>query len=168
MNSGIREGCRRRPGSVVISPAPLYSADATALTALLDAELAARYPGLYHDPFELTPRQVRAGHGVFLIAREGDEPIGCAALRRLDRVTGEIKRVYVLPSARGTRVGRRLLTELECHARQIGLSTLVLHTGVRQPEAIRLYQNSGFTPFAGFGKYTHTREGVCMAKVIAR
>jgi putative acetyltransferase len=168
MNKGIREGHRRRPGSVVISPAPMYSPDAATLTALLDAELAARYPGLNYDHFELTASQVRAGHGVFLIAREGDEPIGCAALRRLDRFTGEIKRVYVLPSARGARVGRRLLAELEWYARQFGLSTLVLHTGVRQPEAIRLYENSGFTPCSGFWRYAHTHEGVCMAKVTAR
>src|ERR1035438_1452979 len=93
---------------VSIIPAQPSGTDATALIAHLDAELAQRYPGLDRDTFMLMPEQVRAGHGVFLIAEAGGEPLGCGALRRLDGATGEIKRMYVMPSARCARVGRRI------------------------------------------------------------
>jgi putative acetyltransferase len=153
-------------GPVSISPAQPSGTDATTLIAHLDAELAERYPGLDRDTFMLTPEQVRAGHGVFLLAKAGGEPVGCGALRRLDRATGEIKRMYVMPSARGARVGRRLLTKLEWYARQLGMYRLVLHTGLRQPEAIQLYKSTGFALIAGFGKYNDSSAGICMAKTI--
>jgi RimJ/RimL family protein N-acetyltransferase len=92
--------------------------------------------------------------------------VGCGAFRKIDPITGEIKRMYVVPSFRGTKVGHRLLTELERRARQYGLCRLVLHTGVRQPEAIRLYRRSGFTrtpPFRGSSSFD-VRVG--MAKAI--
>ena len=153
-------------GSISISPAQLSGTDATTLIAHLDAELAKRYPGLDRDTFMLTPEQVRAGHGVFLIAKAGGEPVGCGALRRLDSVSGEIKRMYVVPSVRGARVGRRLLTKLEWYARQLGMYRLVLHTGLRQPEAIQLYKSTGFARIAGFGKYNESSAGICVAKTI--
>jgi putative acetyltransferase len=63
-------------------------------------------------------------------------------------------------------VGRRLLAELEWHARKLGMYGLVLHTGLRQPAAIRLYENSGFTRIASFGEYTDSNKGICMGKAI--
>jgi putative acetyltransferase len=153
-------------GSVSISSAQLSSTDAMALIAHLDADLADRYPGLDRNTRMLTPEQLRAGHGVFLIASAGGEPVGCGALRRLDCSTGEIKRIYVRPSARGSGVGRRLLAELEWHARKLDMYGLVLHTGLRQPAAIRLYENTGFTRIASFGEYTDSNKGICMGKAI--
>jgi putative acetyltransferase len=160
------KGSPRMFRPVSIGPAQLPSTDASTLVAHLDAELAVRYPGLDRDTFMLTPEQVKAGQGIFLIVRQGRDPVGCGALRRLDKVTGEIKRVYVLPFARGARVGRRLLAELEWHARQLRMYRLVLHTGPRQPEAIQLYKSTGFTPIPSFGKYTDTSAGICMGKTI--
>jgi GNAT superfamily N-acetyltransferase len=153
-------------GSISISSAQLSSTDAMALIAHLDADLAERYPGLDHNTRMLTPEQVRAGHGVFLIARACGGPVGCGALRRLDCSTGEIKRIYVRPSARGSGVGRRLLAELEWHARKLGMYGLVLHTGLRQPAAIRLYENTGFTRIASFDEHTDSNKGICMGKAI--
>jgi GNAT superfamily N-acetyltransferase len=155
-------------GPVSINPAQPSGTHAAALTACLDAELAERYPGFEKDTFMLTPEQLRAGHGIFLIATAGGKPVGCGALRRLDSATGEIKRMYVLPCARGARLGRRLLAELEWHAYKLGMYRLVLHTGLRQPEAIQLYTRTGFTHIAGFGKYTGYDEGICMGKTIVQ
>jgi putative acetyltransferase len=160
------EGRKTMSGPISISPAQPSGTDATALIAQLDTELAERYPRLDRDTFILTPEQVRAGHGIFLIAKAGGEPVGCGALRRLDSGTGEIKRMYVMPSARGARVGRRLLAKLEWYARQLGMYRLVLHTGLRQPEAIRLYKSMGFSRIAGFGKYNESGAGICMVKTI--
>ena len=153
-------------GHVSISPAQPSSADAATLIARLDAELTQRYPGYDRDAFMLTPEQIRAGHGIFLIAKAGGEPVGCGALRRLDSATGEIKRMYVMPSARGASVGRRLLAKLEWNARQLGMYRLVLHTGLRQPEAIHLYKSMGFSRISGFSKYTVSSAGICIGKTI--
>ena len=154
-------------GPFTITSASVCESDAKALIAQLDAELSERYPNVSLDHLVLTPAQVTEGGGTFLIAREGCMLLGCAALIRLDGGSGQITRMYVRPSARRAKVARRLLAELERHARQIGVRRLVLHTGTRQPEAIRLYESTGFTRIPAFGPYTPSHPGVCMAKAIA-
>jgi putative acetyltransferase len=143
---------------------PLDSAAVRMLIARLDAELTERYPVVADRHFELTGEQVGQGRGVFLVARLGDEPVGCGGLRRLDRVTGEIKRMYVAPPVRGAGVGRRLLAELERHARRLGMRRLVLETGRLQAAAIHLYERAGFARIPCFGEYDDTRMSVCMGK----
>ena len=155
-------------GPFTITAASVCESDAKALIARLDAELSERYPDTSLDHLVLTHAEITEGGGTFLIAREGGRLLGCAALRRLDCASGQVMRMYVLPSARRASVGRRLLAELERHARRIGLRRLVLHTGMRQPEAIGLYESTGFTRIPGFGPYTPSHPGVCMAKAIAR
>lgn len=148
----------------VIAPEPLGSADAGALMALLDAELTERYPNPEDNHFELTREQVAEGSGVFLVARMSGRPVGCAALRRIDADTGEVKRMYVVPSERGRGVGGRLLAELELTARGLGLRRMVLETGERQPESIRLYERAGFVRIEPFGEYVDSPASVCMGK----
>ena len=60
--------------------------------------------------------------GLFLVARLHGEPVGCGGLRRIDATTGEIKRVWITPSARGLGVATRLLQTLEEAGRDIGLT----------------------------------------------
>jgi putative acetyltransferase len=147
-----------------IAPEPLASPVARALIARLDAELTERYPNPADNHFRLDAEEVVEGRGVFLVARSGDHPIGCAALRRIDVVTGEVKRMYVDPSHRARGVGDRLLGELERHARGLGLLRLVLETGERQPESIRLYERAGFVRIDRFGEYLDSPASVCMGK----
>jgi len=153
---------------VTIAPVPISSADAAGLIAQLDMELARLYPDLRNSHSELTPEQVSPGSGVFLIARTGTEPIGCGAVCRLNHSAGEIRRMFVLPAARGARVGRRLLAELEQYARQSGLNRLTLVTGARQPDAIRLYERSGYVRIPSPPEYADTPVRICMAKVLDR
>jgi GNAT superfamily N-acetyltransferase len=67
--------------------------------------------------------------------------------------TGELKRMYVVPSARGRGLSRRLLDELVGIARQRGMTTLVLETGTGQPEAMGLYESYGFALTETWGEY---------------
>jgi GNAT superfamily N-acetyltransferase len=103
---------------------------------------------------------------VFLVGRVGGRPVACGALRRLDAGTGEIKRMYVAPGSRGTGVGRRVLDELERHARALGLRRLVLETGDVQAEALRLYERAGFTRIPCFGEYLVSSASICMARAL--
>jgi GNAT superfamily N-acetyltransferase len=142
----------------------LSSAVAQLLIARLNAELSERYPNPEDRHFELAEAQVSEGRGSFLVARVDGDPIGCGALRQLDRVTGELKRMYVAPHARGHGVGGRLLAELERHARSLGLRRLVLETGELQHEAMGLYMGAGFTRIPCFGEYADSPVSVCMEK----
>jgi GNAT superfamily N-acetyltransferase len=129
--------------------------------------LDARYTEEGANHFDLNGAEVAEGHGAFLVAYVDNEPVGCGAVRRIAPTVCEIKRMYVVPSARGRGAGRRILDELELIARQLGASRLVLETGVRQPEALALYTHAGFTTIPLFGSYAdtpHPELSVCMAK----
>lgn len=86
--------------------------------------------------------------------------VGCGALRRLSvpglEDAAEVKRMYVVPEARGRGVARVVLDALEGEARAIGAARMVLETGDQQPEAIALYTRAGFEAIPRFGEaWTH-------------
>jgi putative acetyltransferase len=70
----------------------------------------------------------------------------------------------VSPAARRLGVGRRLLAALEERAAAQGLRLLRLETGTRQPEAIRLYESSGYERIPSFGEYAADPFSVCYEK----
>jgi GNAT superfamily N-acetyltransferase len=72
--------------------------------------------------------------------------------------------MYVSPEERGRGVGRALLAALEAEARALGVSRLVLETGIRQSRAIALYERAGFASIAPFGEYARSALSVCMGK----
>jgi GNAT superfamily N-acetyltransferase len=67
--------------------------------------------------------------------------------------TAEIKRMYVAPTVRRTGLARLMLRTLEDSAREAGCDVLALETGMRQPEAIALYESAGYVRVTGFGHY---------------
>ena len=110
-------------------------------------EIAARYPGW--SPASGSTASVEdmvPPAGRFLVAYVDGVPAGCGTVRRFDDATGEVKRMYVRPDARGVGLARRLLAELERAARAIGYERIVLDTGDRNrmPEAQALYRSSGY------------------------
>jgi GNAT superfamily N-acetyltransferase len=82
--------------------------------------------------------------GAWLVLYDGDEPVACGGLRRLDRATGEIKRMFVTARARGQGHGRTLLTELERRARDAGMRRVRLLTTEALREARELYAAAGY------------------------
>jgi DNA-binding MarR family transcriptional regulator/GNAT superfamily N-acetyltransferase len=89
--------------------------------------------------------------GLFVIARLDGEAVGCGGFKRIDKTTGEIKRVWTTPPARGLGVARRVLRALEAAAREAGLKTLRLDTNRALTEAHALYRNEGYREVARFG-----------------
>ena len=83
--------------------------------------------------------------GWFVVARVGDEPVGCGGLKRESGSAGEIKRVWTAPSARGIGVARKVLRTLERMAGEQGLVTLRLDTNRALKEAQAFYRNEGYT-----------------------
>jgi ribosomal protein S18 acetylase RimI-like enzyme len=82
--------------------------------------------------------------GTFIVALSAQSPVGCAGLRLLDDRVGELKRVYVRPSARGRGLGTALITALEAYARSRDLTTLRLDTRHELDEALRIYERHGY------------------------
>lgn len=82
--------------------------------------------------------------GAWLVIYEGGEPVACGGLRPLDPETGEIKRMFVTERARGRGHARRLLGELERHAREAGMRRVRLLTTEALREARALYERSGY------------------------
>jgi DNA-binding MarR family transcriptional regulator/GNAT superfamily N-acetyltransferase len=95
--------------------------------------------------------------GLLLVAWLRGDPIGCGALKFHDGTPAEIKRMWVAPAARGLGVGRRILRELEDHARRRGVGVLRLETNRALREAGRLYRSAGFAEVEAFNDepYAH-------------
>lgn len=162
----LRAHCTRMdPVTISIARAGLDDEVSRALIGALNEELSGVYtqPGATH--FRLDPEEVSGERGAFLVVYCNGEPVGCGALRRLDAETGELKRMYVAPPARGRGLGRRLLDALETEARALGLRRLVLETGVRQEAALALYRATGFHPIPLYGEYVLSPDtSICLGK----
>ena len=144
----------KRKGGIEIRREDLTSPKAQALIEALNADLRARYPegdGMHY--FRLDAHEVRPGRGAFIVAYDADVPLGCGAVRTTGAGVAEVKRMYVVPGARGRGIARRMLTVLEREARAIGVTMLMLETGTRQPEAIALYSKAGYARRGAFGDY---------------
>lgn len=151
---------------VEIRHASLDSAVARRLIESLNAELLARYPEEGATHFRLDVDEVAPGRGAFVVAYRADDPVGCGAIRRIDDDVAEIKRMYVVPEARGARLAAAILAALEAEARALAVARLVLETGERQPEAIALYRRAGFVVIPRFGEYVDSALSLCMAKAL--
>jgi GNAT superfamily N-acetyltransferase len=109
--------------------------------ALIDAyfdknefeEELASLPGKYTPP-----------NGQLFLARCGDEPAGCVALRRIDGQVCEMKRMFLYPQYQGKGIGRRLGEAIIGDARAEGYAVMRLDTSWRQLEAQALYSKLGF------------------------
>jgi GNAT superfamily N-acetyltransferase len=85
--------------------------------------------------------------GAFLVARRVDAagpPLGGVGLRAIHPGVGQIRRLWVDPGWRGQGLARALMAGIEDAARELGLTDLRLGTGDRQPEAVALYESSGW------------------------
>ena len=92
----------------------------------------------------------RQSQSWFLLARLDGQPMGCGALKGLDARTGEIKRMWISPNARGLGVARRLLAELEHLAREAGMTHVRLDTNGTLKEAQALYRKAGYREIARY------------------
>jgi ribosomal protein S18 acetylase RimI-like enzyme len=128
--------------------------------ATLTAELIAEYAVRYDDPDdEIAPTS--ADSSWLVVVDDDDAVVGCGAVQPWSHTVpdapmsvGELKRMYVRPSARGRGLSRLLLDALVVVARERDLKALVLETGTEQPEAIGLYTSFGFTPTEVWGSYS--------------
>lgn len=171
---------------VVVGAEPYASSDSRRLVRALGEEVERRYagwdpdsgpavppPGARPAPLSLPHRhpgwavsaeQVTPPRGRFVVARVDGDAVGCGALRALpdgDPTIGEIKRVYVAETARRLGVARAVIGDLVGVAPSLGFTRLVLETGEQQPEAIALYERSGWYPVVAYGEYQGSGDSRC-------
>jgi DNA-binding MarR family transcriptional regulator/GNAT superfamily N-acetyltransferase len=116
------------------------------------AELAERFEAGF-DPSLSLPAdaaELKSPSGVLLLARMRGQAVGCGALKLHSDAPAELKRMWVSRDARGLGVGRRLLIELEGHARAAGATVVHLETNRTLTEAISLYRSSGYLEVVAF------------------
>lgn len=121
------------------------------LIAAVQQEYVSRYGS--PDESAVDPQEFAPPDGRFLVGYLDTTPVAMGGVRRLEPGTVEVKRMYVVPAARGRGLSRVVLARLEDVARELGADRVVLETGSRQPEAMRLYETSGYERIEGFGHY---------------
>lgn len=88
--------------------------------------------------------------GAFILAEQAGQYVACIGLRQFAPDSGEIKRLYVAPAARGRGLGRLLVECIVAAARDIGYRSLLLDTLPFMKEAQALYTSLGFKPTAAY------------------
>jgi GNAT superfamily N-acetyltransferase len=132
----------------------------------LDKELWERYPSTQqnHAAGNRVAADARA-----VVARAEGSAIGCACFRPASRIgAAELKRMFVRPERRGSPAAASILAEIENWAIEEGYSSMLLETGVRQPEALRFYGKRGYHRIPNYGEYEGNVESICMAKRLDR
>ena len=136
--------------------------DVVALIDELDAYQVPLYPLESHHGVDIAT--LLRPDVVFLVARDAaGTALGCGAVL-VTPDYGELKRMFVRPACRGQGIAKALLDALQAQARHRGCPALMLETGIRQPEALGLYERSGFTRRAPFGDYAPDPLSVFMEK----
>jgi putative acetyltransferase len=147
---------------LIIQPADPGSPDGRRLITALDNHLLSLYPP--ESNHLLSVEALRQPDVTFLIARINGQTAGCGAFLNHSKQYAEIKRMFVLPQFRGRGIGGRILQELETCANSLGITACRLETGIRQPEALRLYERSGYQRRGFFTPYTDDPLSVFMEK----
>ena len=132
--------------------------DVARLVRELLADIAARYDSEEEAEPPLRPS------ARFLLARRDGVAAGCVAVQELAPGVGEVKRMYVAEDHRGRGVGRALLAAVEELALHRGYTALRLETGDAQPEAVALYEATGWSRIEPYGYWKEEPSSICFEK----
>ncbi|UCM88563.1 GNAT family N-acetyltransferase [Streptomyces marincola] len=148
--------------------------DAVKLNDLVQAEYVERYGDGDVTPLDAT--MFDPPRGIYLLAYDdAGRPVATGGWRAREAADGyadgdaEIKRMFVVREARGRGLARRILARLEESAREAGRARVVLETGTMQPEAIGLYESSGYLLLdeaEKFGAYRDSPTSRCFVKAL--
>jgi GNAT superfamily N-acetyltransferase len=128
-----------------VSADPVSPEARTAMSSYF-AELNDLFPDGFDagDALTADPVAFQPPYGVFVIVRDAAVLVGCGGIQRIDATTGEIKRMWIHADSRGIGLGRRLLSQLEFVAGQLGYTRVVLDTNATLTVAIAMYERAGY------------------------
>jgi putative acetyltransferase len=133
------------------------------LVPILDMELAERDGE--DAPYYAQYNKIESIPYVVVACLDG-MAVGCGAIKKFDDHTAEVKRMFVLHPYRRRGVADGVLHELEKWAHELSYDSLVLETGIVQPEALGLYGKNGYHRIPNYGQYTNMPKSVCFQKTI--
>lgn len=159
-----------RRGSVAIRAEQFTSPAATALISAADAFNESLYGHPDQTPLDPTQFDPDRG-GLFVVAYLDAQPVACGGFRRAEPPAAddaaEVKRMFVVESARRDGVGRQLLATLEGAARACGYHQVVLDVGAKQATAHQFYEAAGYHRIPGFSIYRDRPGNRAYAKILA-
>lgn len=133
------------------------------LVALLDQDLKIR-DGEEHTFYNQFNKIDKIKH--VIVFYDNDVAVGCGAFREKESDSVEIKRMYVHPDHRKKGIASQVLAALELWAVELNYPYTVLETGKKQPEAIALYEKSGYEIIPNYPPYENVENSVCMKKTL--
>jgi GNAT superfamily N-acetyltransferase len=135
------------------------------LTDEVQQEYVVRYGGPDSTPVD--PTEFAPPRGRFVVGYLDGEPVAMGGIRTIGPGVAEVKRMYVATRMRRRGLSRIVLDRLEELARKDGAVRIVLETGLAQPEAMQLYETSGYERIDGFGHYRDADGAVSYGKSLA-
>lgn len=133
------------------------------LVERVQQEYVVRYGG--RDGAAVEPADFLPPRGTFLVAEVDGVPAACGAWRVHDGDGAvEIKRVYVEPDFRRRGLAQLIMGALEESAARAGHRSVVLNSGLRQPEALELYARLGYRDVPGYGMYARSPDARFLGK----
>jgi GNAT superfamily N-acetyltransferase len=146
-------------GALVVAAVPFADPRVQRLVEEVQAHYVVIYGGRDDSPVD--PTEFEPPLGLFALGTVDEQEVAMGGWRHRADLTelfdgarvAEIKRMYVVPLGRRKGYARGVLTFLEDTAREAGADVLALETGTMQPEAIALYEASGYEPTVRFGHY---------------
>ena len=115
-----------------------------------------------------SPQDLAKDNVLFLGAYGGPELVGCGAVKLMndDGCYGELKRMFVIPAARGNGIATLILRDLEAHLVKQQVAIARLEAGIHQPVALSFYRKLGYTERGPFGAYRPDPLSIFMEKSI--
>lgn len=104
-------------------------------------------------------------HKLIAVDDDSGEVVGCVAYRTLSPGVSEMKRLYVNPSHRGYKLGRRLAEAIIEKAKIAGLHSMILDTMMEMKSAQQLYHRLGFHIIEPYNQQD-TNKIVCFEKLL--
>jgi len=101
-----------------------------------------------------------------IIAYEDSKAVACGAIKKYDDHTMEVKRMFTLPENRGKGLAGMILSELQLWAKEMDFKRCILETGIRQTEAISLYNKTDFNVIPNYGQYEGIETSICFEKIM--
>ncbi len=95
-----------------------------------------------------------------------EKPVGCGAFKEYETHVAELKRMFVLPEARGNGIASSLITELESWITELKYTTCILETSNKLVNAIALYTKFGYQVIPNYGQYANVESSICMKKTL--
>jgi GNAT superfamily N-acetyltransferase len=132
------------------------------LVERVQQEYVMRYGG--RDGAAVEPADFLPPRGTFLVAEVDGVPAACGAWRVHGEGIVEVKRVYVEPGFRRRGLAQLVMAALEESAARAGHRSVVLNTGLQQPEALSLYARLGYRDVPGYGIYAKSPDARFLGK----